>query len=112
MCYFWQHREELQYGLEWMLSMWIWRLENEWKDIQDNSPEQHVKMVTNIFDDLAACSEADMRSLYADETSSSHVFGLNERVEWKALWAKYEMTKEGRIGTSVSKAPVTLRSFS
>lgn len=100
MIYIWEDVRDLQYGLEWMLSMWIWRLENEWLDIHENTNEQHRKMVNDIFEDLASCSSRDMHSLYADETENSHVFGLNERVDWAALWVKYGMEYERR---SVSK---------
>jgi len=94
MIYIWNDQKDVEYGLEWMLSMWIWRLENEWKDIHKHENDQHREMTADIFEDLAACSRQDMMSLYADETTNSSIFELNERVDWMALWAKYEMTNE------------------
>jgi hypothetical protein len=91
MCYIWKYREEFQYGLEWMLSMWIWRLEHEWKDIR----EKDIRKITlDILDDLAACDAADMHSLYAIETDNKTTFPLGERIDWQAHWDKYGLVSE------------------
>jgi len=110
MCYVWKFREELQYGLEWMLSMWIWRLENDWKAIQDNTDEEHTEMTISIFEDLAACNAADMRGLYADVAGSHHEFAPDESVDWLALWVKYGMEEE-RATRASPKSGLVLRSF-
>jgi hypothetical protein len=110
-CYLWRFKEELQYGLEWMLSMWIWRLENQWKDIHTNTNEQHAEMTLDIFDDLAALNVRDMESLYAGEVMNEHAFERVENIDWMALWAKYNMTKEGRAQEQVPKTRGNIRSF-
>jgi len=93
MQYIWLNREDLQYGLEWMLSMWIWRVDNKWEDIAGSDlPE----ITNSIFEDIAALTEGELIDLYIDPIRKGELIGGEPEKEpdWPALWAKHDLEWE------------------
>lgn len=83
MTYVWPNRLDLQYGLEWQLAMWVWRLEYA---LRDATPEKTLE----IFDEIGACEEQDFMSLYVNPTrDQTFVEEPRQTVDWPALWAKH-----------------------
>jgi len=99
MCYAWRHPEELQYGLEWMLSTWIWKLEVQFEDIRELPPEEMAKITEKVLDELAACEDhSDVHGLFCEPVINGEFMDsvpLKE-LDWPTLWDKFGWTEEGR----------------
>lgn len=95
MCYVWHHREELEYGLEWMLSLWIWGIE---RDLQSCPLEQHSKRVIEIFEEIGALDEDEFDSEWSDLVTSGEYADLHflpgRKMDWFDLWDKHGFREE------------------
>lgn len=86
----------LQYGLEWMLAMWVWRFET-----REPTPEK----VAEIFEEIAVAPEEDIQEFFIDP-----LMNPEERkriplfVDWPALWVRQDWRVE-RVERS-PKSPV------
>ena len=111
MCYAWKFREELEYGLEWMLSMWIWGIEADWRD---KTPEEHAKRVTEIFEELGALDEQEFEDEWMDLIRSGEFMDESilpgKRMDWPTLWDKHGLAKEGVPSVPKADRP-KLKSF-
>ena len=79
MCYIWRDKRDLQRGLEWMLSMWLWKILPP--------DEQNREGVQLSLQDLGACEDlTDIEEIWIDP--------MLEREEmspdWAMLWDTYE----------------------
>lgn len=99
MTYVWPTREDLVYGLEWQLSMWIWALEHEWDSLLQNPDRQEI--VSQIFNEVTSCSDEDFESLYVspvlinDFVEKNLNDGILDRPVWPSLWARHDWGTEG-----------------
>lgn len=94
--YVWHDREELQYGLEWMLSTWLWTIEHEFKDMMPNPQEKMLE----IFDDLAGASESELESLWVKPALGSEFMGTIKEPNWKDLNLPIEQIQHQRMDRS------------
>lgn len=90
---------DLQYGLEWQMSMWIWAERYSPEKIlhRSISPEQKHEMMVEIFDDLAALGEQELFLFMDGVRRQDFQFGTEEYLQppsWPALWAKHGWTTE------------------
>lgn len=91
-CYMIQHPEELQYGLEWMISMWIWRL-----DTTNPSKEKTLE----FLDDMAALTEQEATEIWIDPLFQPDSWVKDPiRLDWNSIWDKHEM-QEQRVAGAV-----------
>lgn len=104
MQYVWLNREDLQYGLEWMLSMWIWRVDNRWEDIQTSDLP---KITANIFEDIASLTEAELIELYVDPVRKGELIGGEPEKEpyWPSVWAEHGLQYE-RLRNDNERSPL------
>lgn len=96
MTYVWPNRLDLQYGLEWQLSMWIWGLDKSWEELsQLPDPSEFVQ---EIFDEVGSCEEQDFGNLYMMPTLEGQLCPGNEqylqRPDWPTLWARHGWENE------------------
>ena len=105
--YIWRYREEFQYGLEWMLSMWIWSFEQTWDQVMEMSPEEQKNMTSKILEEIGALEDDDYYSLYVDPIVNSE-FADNSRFlkepDWPTLIGQLDETDEDRFRRYAEKA--------
>lgn len=86
---------DLKYGLEWMLSMWIWNLEWEYADIARQ--ENRLQIMSEIFDELGSCESDKLNTDFIERVWEGDLYemDLNEpKPDWSALWAKFGWERE------------------
>lgn len=95
--YVFQDPLDLKYGLEWMLSMWIWNLEWTYADLARQETKHEI--MVEIFDELGSCESNNLDTDFTDRVWNGDLYemSLNEpRPDWPALWAKFGWEIEPR----------------
>lgn len=91
MTYVFRHREDLQYGLEWMLSMWIWRLVDTQAVMKQRSPEEKQNRVLDILDQLARTEDDDLYSVWVQPAWEME---QRRQPDWATIWVNYDLEME------------------
>lgn len=99
MTYVFQNPKDLEYGLEWMICIWIRRvaLANSSKNVEDALTE------------LAETNSEDLISLFWDPMMQSVVRATIRDFDWEALWEQHELVIQRR--RPIVKPRPVLRSF-
>lgn len=111
---------ELRYGLEWMLSMWLWRTDERVTGNQEANREVMLK----IFAELGA-QEGDTPAFWADVAWDKEPWYFVENAEgvkivnrkpapivWADLWRKFEWTEEMKKADWIPQKPQYLKDLS
>lgn len=111
MCYTWNDPLELQYGLEWMLSMWVWKYETSREELSALPKEEWPKVTEKVFEELGSCEEADLDSLFIAPLLEDDMYDQSPltKQSWPTLWAKHGWEDEERM--RLAPKPRGLRSF-
>lgn len=91
MIYTFRNREDLQYGLEWMLSMWIWRITDDEEVMKQRTIPERQNRLAKIFEQLARDEEDIVDSYWVAGTEE---MGNRKNPDWPSIWAKYQMISE------------------
>ncbi|TMV12603.1 hypothetical protein [Arenibacterium halophilum] len=99
MTYFFHNAKDLEYGLEWMICIWIRRVV-----LADN-----MKEVEEALTELTEAQDEDLASLYWDPIMQPVVRATIREFNWKSLWRQHEL--EVQLRRSMVKSPPALRSL-
>jgi hypothetical protein len=94
---------ELQYGLEWQLCMWIWRLDEGAVDAETTDA---------LLQEIGALEGRDLKSLWLDCVSDPFIEGREPRFySWAEMWDHFGWKAERPPAPTGSK-PAFLRDLS
>jgi hypothetical protein len=82
--YVWRHVDDLIYGLEWMLSTWIWKLE-------DNADPSDTE---KFLDEMASADADEFESMWIDPIYEDNFQAMLTPVDWHTIWDKYGLKRE------------------
>lgn len=89
MTYVWREPEDLQHGLEWLLSMWIWRIEESVKGPED---------MLEIFDEMARAEAEELIESWIEPMEDPNPPWVPGRapqnLSWAEMWEKFEWEME------------------
>ena len=84
--YYFRNREDLQYGLEWMLSLWLPKVD---LDIVNAETAQKT------FDEITACDELDAKGLFVDPMDTREVRETLQPIpSWAYYWDRRKWEEE------------------
>ncbi|MCV2881883.1 hypothetical protein [Actibacterium sp. XHP0104] len=99
MYYCFRNSKDLEYGLEWMISMWIRRV------VYGESQQE----VQEALDELADCEEHNLKGLFWQPMLDLADMSAFPTFNWRDLWAEYQLEPQ-TPRAEASKRP-ELRSF-
>ena len=103
-CYIFWSKEELSYGLEWMLATWVWRIEDK---------ESTLKKVEEIFTEIAGFNEDELKELYIDPFWDKQKWTSNPSpIDWPTVWDKNELETQEFIKSGPTEQRPVLRRVS
>ncbi len=81
MVYTFRFKEELIYGLEWMIAMWM-------RKVVTGSTREDV---AEGLEELAACSDSEVDGLFMAPFLEDQRDGKHPPVDWQEFWYRYEL---------------------
>ena len=99
MIYVFSNPKDLEFGLEWLICIWIWRV----------TLASTIEETQEALNELVSCEERDVDSLFWKPMMQPIVNSAIRPIDWNVFWNKHKLEKQSPT-PAVRKRPV-LRSF-